>query len=128
MSASQDPDVTALADEFPISPDEAEIIAEAITPLQNVTGSAAEVGKALDDAPGPGPQLAGALLQNVAAQVNLASTSFETLARAMKFYAKSQTGAVGDMFPPPEVAVEQAQQDVEPLMKLFAPGDQDVGP
>lgn len=128
MSASEPPGPEALVEEFPITPEEAVAIAEAMGPIQNITGSAGSMGKTLNRAPGVGPKFAGAVLQNISAQVNLASTSFETLARAMQFYIESQSGAAGDLFPPPEVVAAQAEEDIDPLVKLLVPGDQDAAP
>lgn len=114
MSAREPPDPDELVEQFPLSPEEAQAIADAMSPLQNATGVGDSVGNVLEDIPGPGPKLVGSVMRQVSTQVNLASQSAEVLARAITFYAEAQTGSVQNLFPPPYVLADQIQQDIDP--------------
>lgn len=117
MSAAQPPPPEELQQEFPFSAEEAQAFAEAMGPVQDLLEVGASFGDALEAAPGPGNKLAGALLQQMAAQADLASVSIETIVRAMNFYIEAQVGTFEDLFPPPDVLAEQLQSDVEPLAR-----------
>jgi hypothetical protein len=118
MSASP-PTPEDLQRRFPITSAEAQAIADAMSPLQNITGVGDSFGGALEDLPGAGPKLAGTVLRNISTQVNLASQSAETLARAIDFYVTAQGGAMEDLFPPPDQIAAQLEQDVETFGDLF---------
>jgi hypothetical protein len=124
MSAGQPPSPDELADQFPITPDEAQSIADAMSPLQDLAGAGGSFGSALENAPGAGPQLVGTILQNIAAQVNLASNSAEAAARAIDFYVTAQSSAFDELFPPPNQIAAQLEQDAEALSSLTPPGEQ----
>lgn len=115
MSASSDPSPGELAERFPISPLEAQAIADAMDPLQDVAGVGSSFGSALENTPGAGPQLVGVVLQNMAFQINTLSTGAETLARAITFYIEAHSKGPDEVFPPPHEAVKQLQTDLEPL-------------
>lgn len=119
MSASGPPTPEELALELGISPMEAQQIADAMTPLQDLTGVGSSVGSALTNTPGAGPRLVGTLLQNIAHQVNLASTSVETVARAMEFYIEAQGESLEALFPPPGELATQAGEDAQPLIEAI---------
>lgn len=118
MSASPGPDGPPTPDElvqrFDITADQAQTIADAMEPLQDLTGIGDSIGSALEGAPGAGYPFIGAVLQNIALQVNMVSQSAEVMARAIHFYAEAQGGAVSDLFPPPHVLAGQLQEDFEP--------------
>lgn len=124
MSASpgDGPGAAELADRFPISPMEAQMIADAMTPIQDLTGVGSSVGSVMESAPGAGPPFVGSVLKTVSVQVNLASQSAETLARAIDFYVTSQTGSAEELFPPPAQMAEQIRQDAEPLRNFIEQG------
>ena len=124
MSANEAPTPDELADEFPIAPEEAQAIADAMSPLQRIAGAGGSFGGALEDVPGAGPQLVGTVLQNISAQVNLASNSAEAAARAIDFYVAAQSGAMEELFPPPQQIAEQLERDAETLASLAVPDDQ----
>ena len=119
MSASEAPSPGDIANEFPISPDEAQVIADAMSPLQDLAGAGGAIGSAMEGIPGPGPKLVGIVLQNLATHADLASVSVETLAHAMTFYVESQTKGLEMLFPPPHVAAEQFGNDIQPLAKAL---------
>jgi hypothetical protein len=108
-----------MAAQFPIRPEEAQAIADAMTPLQDLTGVGDSFGGALQNVPGPGPKLVGSVLKNISIQVNLASQSAEAVAHAIDFYVQSQAGALEDLFPPPDVMAQQFEGDVESFGTAF---------
>lgn len=108
-----------MADNLPISPEEAQMIADVLRPAEDLMGVGSSLGAAMEQAPGSGPKLMGAVLQHGAAQAQLASVSVETLARAIRFYVDAQTQAAEDLFPPPHVLAEQIKNDVDPLSDAF---------
>jgi hypothetical protein len=118
---STPPTAADLEQRFPLSAVEAQAIADAMTPLQNLTGVGGSFGNAMEDLPGPGPKLAGTVLRTVSTQVNLASQSAEVVARAIDFYVTAQGGAVEDLFPPPQEMVTQLERDVEAFSDILAP-------
>ncbi len=120
MSASPPPTPDELAERFPISAMEAQAIADAMTPLQNFTNVGSSVGNTLEDVPGPGPKLVGAILRDISTQVNLASQSFETIARAIDFYATAQGGAFEELFPPPQELAAQLEQQADMVIDSAA--------
>lgn len=120
MSASGPPTPDEIAEATGIDPMEAQAIADSMEPLQNLTGVGGSVGSALSDAPGAGPRLVGVMLESMAQQVNLASTSAEAVARAVEFYIEAQTGTLEDLFPPPGEVADKAGQDAEPLVDAIA--------
>lgn len=107
-----------LAARFPISATEAQIIADAMSPLQDLTGIGSSVGDAMENAPGAGPPFVGSVLKTIALQVNLASQSAETIARAIDFYLTAQGEAAEELFPPPEVIAEQLEENARVLQDL----------
>lgn len=111
-----------VANEFPITPDEAERIADALGPAQQVAGIGSDVGSVMSEAPGAGPQLVGSLLQTLSVQLDLASVSIETLARAVQFYFATQQETAAQLFPPPSEFAAQAQRDFAPLVELVREG------
>lgn len=123
MSASPDASdaatVAAMADEFPLTAEEAQLIADAMTPLQNFTDIGSSVGNTLEEMPGSGNRLVGSVLRNISTQVNLASQSVEVLARAIDFYVTAQAGALEDLFPPPDVLAAELEQTSEPVFDLI---------
>lgn len=119
MSASDGPTPEELAERFPISPEEAQAIADAMTPLQNLTDSGASLGNVMEDLPGSGPKLMGTVLRNISTQVNLASQNAEVLARAIDFYVTSQTEGFEELFPPPQVLADQLRQQGETITEAF---------
>jgi hypothetical protein len=120
MSASGGPTADDLQQEFPISSEEAQAIADAMDPIQNIATMGSALGSGLEQAPGSGTSLAGAVLQNMSTQVDLASVSAETLARAITFYIEAQQESIETLFPPPHVAVQQFGEDMEPLVELLS--------
>lgn len=124
MSASEPPTPDELAREFPLTPEQADAFADAMTPVQDITGVGSSIGSALENAPGAGLPFLGTLLQQASAQADLASVSAETLARALEFYIASQTQTAEELFPPPEQLVAEAQRDAEPVFDLLRnPGE-----
>jgi hypothetical protein len=119
MSASNEPTAEDLQGEFPISAEEAQAIADAMDPIQNIAGMGSALGSGLEEAPGSGTSLVGSLLKNMATQADLASVSAETLARAITFYLDAQHESVEMLFPPPHVALQQFGEDIEPLVELL---------
>jgi hypothetical protein len=115
MPPSGPPTPDELQQQFPISPEEAQAIATAMTPLQDITGVGSSLGSAMEGLPGTGPAFAGTVLQTIAAQVNLTSQSAEAVARALQFYVQAQEESFEAAFPPPDVIAEQLQRTVEPL-------------
>lgn len=119
MSAQQPPTPDELVEQLGLTPEEAQAVADAMTPLQDITGVGASVGSALEGAPGAGPQLIGTVLQNIANQVNLASTSVESVARAFEFYIEAQNKSIEQLFPPPSKIAENVSEDVMPLVEAI---------
>lgn len=117
MSASEPPGPEELADEFPISAMEAQLIADSMTPFQDLTGVGSSFGSAMENAPGPGPKFVGSTLKIISMQVDLASQSVETFARAIDFYVTAQGGALEEAFPPPDVLADQLAGDTQPLFE-----------
>lgn len=124
MGASEPPTPDELANEFPITADEAQLIADAMSPLQDIASAGGSVGSAFENAPGVGPQLAGSALNTLATQVDLVSNSAETVARAIDFYVTAQGGAMEELFPPPDQIAAQLDQDAQVVADLLQPGDQ----
>lgn len=126
MSASEPPGPDELADRFPITAVEAQAIADAMSPVQDIASAGASIGAAFENAPGAGPKLVGTVLQNVATHVDLVSNNAETVARAIDFYVTAQGGAVEDLFPPPDRIAQQLEDDAAPLVDLLnnPPGSQ----
>lgn len=123
MSAAEPPSPTEIEQEFPITADQAQIIADGLSPLQDITDAGASIGQSAEAIPGPGPKLVGVVLQNLSTHVELASVSVETLARVMEFYVEAQAGSFQDLFPPPQVAIEQFGRDFDPVVQsLSNPG------
>lgn len=126
MSASGSPQgfdtFEDVASQFPITPDEAQQIADALGPAQTVAGVGADIGSVLADSPGAGPQLVGALLQNLSVHLDLAAVSVETISRMVNFYIATQKETATEVFPPPSVAVQQAREDFRPLIELVRGG------
>lgn len=104
-----------IANGLPITPEEAQIIADSLRPVQDLTGVGSSIGSAMEQAPGSGPKLLGAFLQHGAAQAQLMSVSVETIARAISFYIDAQTQTAEELFPPPEVLAKQIKGDIEPV-------------
>lgn len=119
MSASEPPTPDEIAAQFPVTPDEAAEIADALAPLQRFTGVGDSVGAAMEQFPGPGNRLVGSVLRNVAMQVNMAAQSVELVARIIDFYVTAQGGALEDLFPPPHVIAEDLQTQVRPATQAF---------
>lgn len=130
MSAQEPPTPEEMAAELPITAEEAESIADAMTPLQNLTDVGSSAGNVMEDLPGPGPKLAGTVLRNVSTQVNLASQSAELVARSIDFYVTAQGGAIEDLFPPPAALAMQLEQDFQTVSEAFPQpgGDGPPGP
>lgn len=125
MSASEPPTPDEIASEFPISPAEAEQIANAMSPLQRFTGIGDSVGATMEQFPGPGNRLVGAVLRNVSMQVNIAAQSVEMVARIIDFYVTAQGGAIEDLFPPPHVIAQDLQAQMEPASRAW---EEEFGP
>jgi len=119
MSASGEPTPDDLQNEFPINSEEAQAIADAMDPIQNLAGMGSALGSGLEEAPGAGTSLAGSLLKNFSAQADLASVSAETLARAITFYIEAQSESFEVLFPPPHVALQRFGEDIQPLAELL---------
>lgn len=113
MSASEAPTPEEMAQEFPITPEQARQLAEALTPLQNFTDIGSATGYTLEELPGPGNKLVGVVLRNVATHVNLASQQAELVARVIDFYVTAQTEGMQDLFPPPEVLAAELEANVD---------------
>ena len=122
MSAAEPPDPVELERELPVSAVEAEALAEALNPLQDLSAAGASFGSAVSNLDAPGPKLLGTVLQNASTHVELMSISLETIAEAVNFYVQSQTQGAGDLFPPPHVALQQVQDDFEPLRQSIENG------
>jgi hypothetical protein len=118
MSVSGEPTPDELVTRFGITPAEANAVAEAFAPVQTISGAAAGVGSAMEGAPGTGPKFLGALVQNFATQVELISSSAETIARAIEFYILAQRNGISELFPPPSMVAGQLADDLEPLIEL----------
>lgn len=121
-SVTAPPGPQEIADNFPISPDEAQIITDALAPVQSLTGVGSSFGSAMESVPGRGPPLLGSALKTIALQVNLAAESTQTFARAIDFYLTAQSGTADDLFPPPEQIADQLERQGQPLMDLFEQG------
>jgi hypothetical protein len=119
MSASGEPSAEDFQQEFPITPEEAQAIADAMDPIQNVATMGSALGSGLEEAPGAGTSLVGSVLKNMSTQADLASVSAETLARAITFYIEAQQESIDTLFPPPHVAVQRFGEDIEPLAELL---------
>lgn len=119
MSAADGPTPDELAEQFPITAEEAQAIADAMTPLQNFMGVGDSLGNSLEDLPGPGPKLVGTVLQNISSQVNLASQNAEVLARAIDFYVTTQADGLEAAFPPPHEIAEQLRQQGETITEAI---------
>ena len=120
MSAAGPPGIEEIIDQTGLDPMEARAIANAMQPLQDVTGVGSSVGSALSEAPGAGPRLIGIVLESIAQQVNMASTSAEALARGVEFYFEAQTGSLETLFPPPSVVADQVNDQTKPLVDALA--------
>lgn len=120
MSVSEEPGPEDLEELFGLTPQEAQSIADALGPVQRFAEAAAGVGAAMEDAPGAGPKLVGVSVQNVATQVELVSSSAETVARAIEFYIRAQQYGTRELFPPPSEVGRQLSTDFEPLVELLA--------
>lgn len=120
MSANEPPTPSDLEAQLGITAAEAQLIADAMSPLQDLTGVGSSLGSAMASADAPGPAVVGAVLESVALQVNLASTSAETLAHALDFYVQSQSATLEELFPPPSVLAQQVSDDAEPLVQAIA--------
>jgi hypothetical protein len=125
MSVSGEPTADDLAAQFPLSAAEAQAIADAMTPFQNIIDVGASGGKVLEDLPGPGLPLAGTMLQHLAAQANLVSVSLETLARALTFYVEAQSKGLAELFPPPHELAAQVERDIQPVSDALRGGAQE---
>lgn len=122
MSANEPPTPDDVAANTPISAAEAQMIADAMTPVQDIAGVGSSFGSAFENAPGVGPQLVGSVLQTIALQVDLASNSAEAVARGIDFYITAQTGTMEELFPPPEQLAEQLRDEAMLLRDLTESG------
>ena len=120
MSASPPPTPDELVAELGVTPEDAQQIADAMEPLQDVLGVGSAVGNGLADLDAPGPALVGTMMEQMALQVNAASTSAELLARAGEFYFESQVGSFEDLFPPPDKVAERAGEDAMPAIEALS--------
>lgn len=125
MSASPDPSTPPgaddIADQFALTAAEAQIITDAMTPLQDLTSVGDSVGVAMENLPGSGPPFVGSALQSISMQADLAAQSAETFARAIDFYVSAQGGAMEELFPPPDQIATELERNAEPLRALFSP-------
>ena len=119
MSARQPPTPEELADQAGLDADTAQAIADGMQPLQDLTDVGATFGGALEGMPGTGPRFVAIVLQNAAAQVNLASTSVEALARGLELYFDAQAGSLETLFPPPQQIAAHAGEQAMPLVRAI---------
>jgi len=119
MSAAPDPEAQELVNRFGVTPDEARAIADAFAPLSNITGAIGDIGSAAENLPGTGPKFLGSLVQNFATQVELISSSAETIARAIEFYVLVQQNGVAELFPAPGMVAGQLAEDLGPVLELL---------
>lgn len=122
MSANEPPSPAELEAQLPISSVEAQAIADAMDPLQNLASVGDALGSGLQDAPGTGTSLVGSIFQHASTQLDMASVSAETLARAVQFYVEAQTEGFETLFPPPHVAVQQFSDDIAPIAEMLEKG------
>lgn len=122
MSANEPPSPAELEAQLPLSAAEAQAIADAMDPLQNLASVGDALGSGLEEAPGTGTSLLGAIFQHTSAQLDMASISAETLARAIQFYIEAQTQGFETLFPPPHMAVQQFSEDIAPLAEMLEEG------
>jgi len=126
MSTNEPPSAGDLSDRFPITALEAQAIADAMAPVQDIASASASVGSAFENAPGAGPPLVGAVLTTISQQVDMVSQSAEVIARAIDFYITAQGGQMEELFPPPDVLAEQLRGDIGIIRDLAVPGNQDA--
>lgn len=119
MSAQQPPDPETIVGDLGVDPAEAQALADAMAPLQDLTGVGGSLGSALANVDAPGPQFVGTMLQTVALQANLASTSVESLARAIELYVGTQTESLETLFPPPDRIAAEAGEEAAPLVEAL---------
>lgn len=116
MSARGPPTPAEIIERFDLTPEEAEAVAGAISPINDLTSVGEDVGVLLGNADSPAPQLLGAVLKNVSKQVDLAASNTETMAKAIQFYVARQRGLAGQFLVPPEEAAAQFNEDIRPLV------------
>lgn len=119
MVTTNGPSPAELEQQLGITAQEAQIVADAMTPVQKLAGAGSGIGSALDNAPGAGPRLVGAMLENIAMHVELTASNVETLARALDFYIQAHGEGVRETFPPPHALMQQVSEDVEPLVEAL---------
>lgn len=122
MSAAESPDPQMFIEELGIGPGEAQMIADGMTPLQDFTGVGSALGKAMTGIDAPGPKFLGTVLEQMAINVNLLSTSLETFARGLELYVESQSAVFEEVFPPPDRIADQVGDDVMPLVEAIDRG------
>lgn len=120
MSARGPPTPEELVEATGIGPAEAQAIADSMQPLQDITGIGSSIGSAMAGTDAAGLRLFGTVLEALSQQVDLASTSVESLARAMEFYIEAQTASFEELFPPPSALAEQVSDDAQPLVEALA--------
>lgn len=118
MSAREPATPEELVNEFPITAEEAQAIADAMTPVQNFSDVGASLGNTFEEVPASGPRFLGVILRNLSTQVNLASQNAEVIARAIDFYVTTQTESLEAAFPPPEEIARIIREDFRPLREL----------
>lgn len=116
MSASGPPTPDEIAQQFDLTPQEADAVANALAPLNQLTSLGEEFGNSLATFDSVGPQLLGVVLQNLSKQVDLAASNTQMIARALQFYIERQQGAATNLVPPPEEAAAQFGEDMRPLV------------
>lgn len=119
MSTSGPPTPDEIVEATGVGPDEARAIASAMQPLQDITGIGSSIGSAASQTDAAGMRFVGTALEALSQQVSLASTSAESLARAMEFYVEAQTASFEELFPPPAKLAEQVSDDAMPLVQAI---------
>lgn len=119
MSAEGPPTPEEIVEATGIGPMEAQALANAMQPVQDITGVGGSLGSAMAGTDAAGLRLTGTVLETLSQQVDLASTSVESLARAMEFYIEAQTASFEELFPPPSTLAEQVSDDAMPLVEAI---------
>lgn len=114
---------TALEQNLGVTAQEAQIIADALEPIEKFGSAASGVGSALQDAPGAGPRLVGVMLENMATAIQFTTLNMQTFTRAVEFYVETQTKGLQEVFPPPSEVKRQVDADLEPLVEALFPGE-----
>jgi hypothetical protein len=109
----------AFQEELPLTQDQAELLAEAIGPVRDVTDTASSFGSVLKNSDSPGPQLVGSVLEAGAIQVEMVASTAEVVARSIEVLAASEAQSLRTLFPPPQqLAADRRREFLDILDQL----------